>query len=182
MLVFLWLLYGFLERFAPDPIVRQLVLVAYGLGSMAMTYSILFYWASLVDVAVVMSTFESPSPHWYDRPDIMSLIAIVVLIGYIVMSHKQLTLADVRFPHEFAGIAIEHVVIAGHRGDVQILADDRRRRRVVAIARAAAGAKSPTDAQRRRVDAHDDARAVDDERSAVGNDRRGRLSTVVTNR
>ncbi len=43
MLAFLWLLWGFLARFAPDPAVRRLVLVAYALGSMAMTYSILFY-------------------------------------------------------------------------------------------------------------------------------------------
>ncbi|MDQ3334385.1 MAG: hypothetical protein M4D80_04425 [Myxococcota bacterium] len=43
MLMFLALLWGFLERFAPDPAVRRLVLVAYGLGSMAMTFSILFF-------------------------------------------------------------------------------------------------------------------------------------------
>jgi len=63
MLGFLWLLWGFLARFAPDPAVRRLVLVAYALGSMAMTYSILFYshqlgaicvasaWILAVDVA-----------------------------------------------------------------------------------------------------------------------------------
>jgi hypothetical protein len=43
MLAFLWLLWGFLARFAPDPDVRKLVLFAYALGSLAMTYSILFY-------------------------------------------------------------------------------------------------------------------------------------------
>lgn len=43
MLAFLVLLYRFLERVAPDPAIRKLVLVAYALGSMAMTYSILFY-------------------------------------------------------------------------------------------------------------------------------------------
>ena len=42
-LLFLWLLWGFLERFAPDPAIRRLVLVAYALGSMAMTYSLLYY-------------------------------------------------------------------------------------------------------------------------------------------
>ncbi len=42
-LLFLVLMYGFLERWVPEPAIRQLVLVAYGLGSMAMTYSILFY-------------------------------------------------------------------------------------------------------------------------------------------
>jgi hypothetical protein len=43
MLAFLWLLWGSLSRFAPDPDVRRLVLLAYALGSLAMTYSILFY-------------------------------------------------------------------------------------------------------------------------------------------
>ncbi len=40
---FLWLLWGFLERFAPDPAIRRLVLVAYAVGSLAMTYSLLYY-------------------------------------------------------------------------------------------------------------------------------------------
>jgi hypothetical protein len=43
MLAFLWLLWQFLARFAPDPGVRRLVLYAYAFGSLAMTYSILFY-------------------------------------------------------------------------------------------------------------------------------------------
>jgi hypothetical protein len=42
-LLFLLLMYRFLERYVPDPAIRQLVCIAYGLGSMAMTYSILFY-------------------------------------------------------------------------------------------------------------------------------------------
>jgi hypothetical protein len=43
MLAFLWLVWGFLARFAPDPAVRRLVVIGYALGSLAMTYSILFY-------------------------------------------------------------------------------------------------------------------------------------------
>ena len=43
MLAFLWLLWGFLARYAPDPAVRRLVVIGYALGSLAMTYSILFY-------------------------------------------------------------------------------------------------------------------------------------------
>lgn len=52
MLLFLALLWGFLERFAPDPAVRRLVLVAYALGSMAMTYSILFFSHQLGAICV----------------------------------------------------------------------------------------------------------------------------------
>jgi len=43
MLAFLWLLWGFLARYAPDPGVRRLVVLGYALGSLAMTYSILFF-------------------------------------------------------------------------------------------------------------------------------------------
>lgn len=51
-LLFLWLLWGFLARFAPDPGVRRLVLVGYALGSMAMTYSVLFFSHQLGAVCV----------------------------------------------------------------------------------------------------------------------------------
>lgn len=51
-LLFLWLLYGFLERFTPDPAVRRLVVIAYGLGSLAMTYSILYYSHQLAAICI----------------------------------------------------------------------------------------------------------------------------------
>ena len=51
-LVFLWLMWRFLERFTPEPEIRQLVLVAYGLGSMAMTYALLYYSHQLSAVCI----------------------------------------------------------------------------------------------------------------------------------
>src|SRR5262245_23564408 len=60
-------------------------------------YSVVFYWVSVANVAVIMSVFESPSPHWYDRPDVMSLIAISLQIGYIVASHTHLSLDHARY-------------------------------------------------------------------------------------
>lgn len=42
-LALLWLLWGYLARFAPEPATRRLVLVAYALGSMAFTYSVQYY-------------------------------------------------------------------------------------------------------------------------------------------
>ncbi|CAN5889329.1 hypothetical protein BH11MYX3_BH11MYX3_30900 [soil metagenome] len=51
-LVFLWLLWGFLARFAPDENIRKLVLLGYALGSMAMTYSVLFFSHQLGAVCV----------------------------------------------------------------------------------------------------------------------------------
>lgn len=61
-------------------------------------YSLVFYWVSVANVAVVMSVYESPSQRWYDRPDVMSLFAIVLQIVYIATSHTRLTLADISFP------------------------------------------------------------------------------------
>jgi hypothetical protein len=51
-LLFLWLLWGFLARYAPDPNVRRLVLIAYALGSMAMTYALLYYSHQLSAVCI----------------------------------------------------------------------------------------------------------------------------------
>ena len=50
-----------------------------------------------------MSAFESPSLHWYDRPDIMSLIAIALLIGYTVMSRMSLLIGRFRDLQTYAG-------------------------------------------------------------------------------
>jgi hypothetical protein len=51
-LAFLWLLWRFLDRFTPDPAVRRLVLIAYGLGSLAMTYAILYYSHQLAALCI----------------------------------------------------------------------------------------------------------------------------------
>lgn len=51
-LLFLVLLYGFLARFSEDPAIRKLVLVAYALGSMAMTYSLLYFSHQLAAVCI----------------------------------------------------------------------------------------------------------------------------------
>lgn len=51
-LAFLYLLWGFLARFAPDPAVRRLVVIAYALGSMAMTYTVLFYSHQLAAICI----------------------------------------------------------------------------------------------------------------------------------
>jgi hypothetical protein len=51
-LLFLVLLSRFLARFSPDEATRRLVLVAYALGSMAMTYAILFYSHQLSAICI----------------------------------------------------------------------------------------------------------------------------------
>ena len=48
----LWLLYGYLARFAPEPATRKLVLIAYAFGSMAFTYALQFYAHQLSAVCI----------------------------------------------------------------------------------------------------------------------------------
>ena len=61
-------------------------------------YSLIFYWLSVLNVVVLMSTFETPSPNWHDRPDVMAILGITLQIAYIIVSHRRLELAEVRFP------------------------------------------------------------------------------------
>ncbi|MBV8755913.1 MAG: hypothetical protein JO257_01480, partial [Deltaproteobacteria bacterium] len=51
-LIFLWLMWRFLERTTPEPEIRRLTLVAYALGSMAMTYALLYYSHQLSAVCI----------------------------------------------------------------------------------------------------------------------------------
>ena len=53
--LFLWLLWGFLARFAVDAAVRRLVVIAYALGSLAMTYAMLYYSHQLSAVCIASS-------------------------------------------------------------------------------------------------------------------------------
>jgi hypothetical protein len=51
-LLFLWLLWGFLARFTPDEDARRATLAIYGIGSMALTYSVLFISHQLSAVCI----------------------------------------------------------------------------------------------------------------------------------
>ncbi len=78
-------------------------------------YSLVFYWMSVAGVAVTMSTFESPSPTWYDRPYFPSLLAIALQVAYIVAAHLRLTLANECFPHGLGLLARLGKAVAARR-------------------------------------------------------------------
>ena len=82
-------------------------------------------------------------------------------------------LAAVDLPDDGAVGPVEHVVLAGHRAEVEVLARHRRRRDVVAVGLAAGGLELPEDFERRGVEAARHAGAVDHVDPAVGDDRRG---------
>ena len=51
-LILLWMLAGFLERYAPEPEIRRLVVIAYALGSMAIIYSVTYIAHQLAAVCL----------------------------------------------------------------------------------------------------------------------------------
>lgn len=79
-LLFLRLLSRFLERYAPDEQVRRVVVVAYALGSMAMTFSVMFISHQLSAV-VVGSCWILALEHVDRKRGIRALIAAGLLAG-----------------------------------------------------------------------------------------------------
>ncbi|HET9622255.1 MAG TPA: hypothetical protein VFP84_12870, partial [Kofleriaceae bacterium] len=123
MLGFLWLLWSFLARFAPDPRVRTLVVLAYAFGSLAMTYSILFYSHQLGAICIA-SAWIFGLDVAAGRRGARAMIAAGVLAGAAPLVDYQAA---------FAGVPVAiHVLVAVPRGQ-----------RARAIALAAAGAAPP---------------------------------------
>lgn len=125
-LLFLWLLWHFLARFAPRPETRRLALCAYAVGSMAMTYSVLFIAHQLSAVCIgvgwilIVRVVESGA----DRLDERWLLAAGVAAGSAPLVDYQAA---------FAGIPVA----------LYLLWYAVRRRRWQPIALAAAGAAAP---------------------------------------
>lgn len=94
-LLFLLLLWHFLGRFAPSPATRRLLLVGYGLGSMALIYSILFIAHQLsavfIGTAYILSVWvveqQRREPRW--------LLAIGLAAGAAVLCDYQAAFAGV---------------------------------------------------------------------------------------
>jgi len=81
----------------------------------ARLYSLLFYWVSVVDMAVVMSTLEVPSPHWYDQPQFTSLVAIALQVAYVAWAHRRLVLDGVQTPAPLRALGRLGGIIAARR-------------------------------------------------------------------
>ena len=68
------------------------------LDARARLYSLVFYWVSVADMAVVMSVLEVPSPDWFEQPEFTSLVAIALQVVYVVAAHRRLVLAGLETP------------------------------------------------------------------------------------
>jgi hypothetical protein len=110
MLAFLWLLWGFLARFASDPGVRRLVLLGYALGSLAMTYSILFYSHQLGAICIA-SAWILALDVADGRRGMPAMAAAGLLAGAAALVDYQATFAGVP-------VAVHALVMLGRRGAV----------------------------------------------------------------
>jgi hypothetical protein len=124
MLGFLWLLWGFLARFAPDPAARRVVVLGYALGSLAMTYSILFYSHQLGAICIASAWIVAIDVVEGRRP-IAAMAAAGLLAGAAPLVDYQAV---------FAALPVAVYVVARLRPGARL---------VRAVALAAAGAAPP---------------------------------------
>lgn len=130
MLGFLWLLWRFLARFAPDDGVRRLIVLGYALGSLAMTYSILFYSHQLGAICIA-SAWILALEVAEQRRGLIAMAGAGMLAGAAPLVDYQAVFAALP-------IAVHAVAVLWRRG-----AGDRVRRIGSALAAAAIGAALP---------------------------------------
>lgn len=61
-------------------------------------YSLLFFWASVLDLVVVTSGLATPSPVWYEHPRFTGALAIALQLVYLAFGSPRLNLAELHFP------------------------------------------------------------------------------------
>jgi hypothetical protein len=126
-LLFLMLLARFLARYAPDEDVRRLVVIAYALGSMAMTYSLLYYSHQLAAICIASAWIFAIEVVGKKRGE-LALLAVGGFAGAAVLVDYQAA---------FAGVPIAVYLI------VQLIRTRTPVESVRALALAVAGAAVP---------------------------------------
>lgn len=85
------------------------------LDARARLYSLAFYWVSVADMAVVMSTLEVPSRQWFDQPEFTSLVAIALQVAYVAWAHRRLRLESIAVPAPLGALAAFGAAVARRR-------------------------------------------------------------------
>lgn len=85
------------------------------LDARARVYSLFFYWASVADMAIVMSVMEVPSRRLVDRPEFTSLVAIVLQVAYVAWAQRRLLLEGLEAPRPMQVVARLARAVAGRR-------------------------------------------------------------------
>jgi hypothetical protein len=81
----------------------------------ARVYSLVFYWVSVADMAVVLSALEVPSPRWFDQPEFTSLVAIALQVAYVAWAHPRLRLAGLATPAPLSALGRLAGLVAARR-------------------------------------------------------------------
>lgn len=121
-ILFLSLLSGFLARYAPEPAVRRLVVIAYALGSLAMTYAMLYYSHQLAAICIASA--------WIIAVDVVDKRRSMRWMAAVGLLAGAAPLVD--YQAAFAGVPVAVYVV------VKLWRDKRELVRALAIAAAAA--------------------------------------------
>jgi hypothetical protein len=68
-------------------------------------YSLVFFWASTLDLVLVTSGFATPSPRWYEHPGFTGGLTIAIQVLYLVAGSGRLALTEIQFPRQLARLA-----------------------------------------------------------------------------
>ena len=81
----------------------------------ARVYSLVFYWVSVADMAVVMSTLEVPSRQWFEQPEFTSLVAIALQVAWVAWAHRRLQLESIDVPAPLGALGALGAAVARRR-------------------------------------------------------------------
>jgi hypothetical protein len=62
-------------------------------------HGLLFFWGSLLNLVVVTSIFQTPSPLWYEQPGLTGALAIMFNILFLILSKNRLSMDAIIFPN-----------------------------------------------------------------------------------
>ncbi len=78
-------------------------------------YAVIFYWIAVAMLVGMLSTFETPSPRWFEQPQQVALLAIGLQVLYVLVSHRLLDPVALRDPGGIPLLGWIGTAVASHR-------------------------------------------------------------------
>jgi len=69
-------------------------------------YAVLFYWASVIQVAFLLGAYEKLGTRWFEKAWILGTAAILTQLTFLVLFLKRLSLENVHFPRALSKLSI----------------------------------------------------------------------------
>ena len=92
-----------------SPPVRRL------LAARVQVYGVLVYWLAIAATLGILSTGETPSPHWFDQPATLASLAILLQVLFMVVAQRWLLPAALTNPGGWPLLASIGRRVAAHR-------------------------------------------------------------------